>query len=95
MVGYEKIVSIIFAAITIGLLIAHYVTSETRTGISIWLQYGMLLFSAYILIAWFLNWTIVLPYGGSADTSDRSGRIFALIIGLTLFTAVIYNLFKG
>jgi hypothetical protein len=94
-INYEKIVPILFSIITTCLIIAHYITSEPESGLSRWLLYGMLLFSVYILIAWKLKWTIILPYGGSAEPKDKGGRIFSLAVGLIIYFWVIYSLFFG
>lgn len=92
-INYEKVVPILFSIITTFLIIGHYFTYEPGNGISRWLHYALLLFSVYILIAWKLKWTIILPYGGSADSNDRAGRVFALAVGLFIYFWVIYSLF--
>lgn len=84
---------IAFALITLtATLVAINLMVMGRPGGNLWVRYGLLIFATHILVAYLFRWTI--PLGSTfAAPNDRSGRVFALIIGLSLYAWSLHSLF--
>jgi len=60
MVAYRKLLSILIAQTTVGVVGFHYAMYGKPTHEYWWTDYGLLIFSTYMFIAFILGWTIYL-----------------------------------
>lgn len=88
---YSGLIAVFLTLLTAILVGMNLAIMGAPSGI-LWVRYGLLIIATYILVAYLLNWTILL---GStyATKEDGSGRVFALIIGLVLYGWSIHSLF--
>lgn len=91
-IEHRKLLSTVVVLMTIGVVGSHYFMFGKPLHDYWWTDYGLLIFGAYVFIAFMLGWTIHLP-GTSYFPEHRGWRIATLLLALFIYSWVVYTLF--
>ena len=96
MIENRSLIAGVITLLSVGLIVFHFSAFGKPAQDYWWVEYGLLVYSTYIIVAYVFNWTIHVAYTSYPPTSEnRAWRIVALLTGLFIYALALYMLFFG